>query len=106
MRNMERTLSLNLYPRVFLLHTALQIWLSNIIKNFSLEIWYYAAVIMIAGYVKNTKISVDALSISLSLVGWTTMLTLGFYTGVSVRVSNELGAGQPQAVKFAVKVFL
>ncbi|KAL9246512.1 hypothetical protein vseg_020037 [Gypsophila vaccaria] len=70
----------------------------------SLEVWYYAAVILIAGYMKNAKLSVDALSISLTLVGWANMVALGFYTGVSVRVSNELGAGRPHAAKFAVVV--
>ncbi|KAK9675537.1 hypothetical protein RND81_11G013500 [Saponaria officinalis] len=69
-----------------------------------LEVWYYAAVLMIAGFLRNAKISIDALSISLTIVSWVNMVALGFYTGVSVRVSNELGAGRPHAAKFAVVV--
>ncbi|XP_021647783.2 protein DETOXIFICATION 29 isoform X2 [Hevea brasiliensis] len=49
------------------------------------EVWYYMALIIFAGYLKNAEISVDALSIC-------------------VRVSNELGAGHPRTAKFSVAV--
>uniref|UniRef100_M1BVY9 MATE efflux family protein n=1 Tax=Solanum tuberosum TaxID=4113 RepID=M1BVY9_SOLTU len=50
-----------------------------------LEYWYFMALILSAGYVKDAKIVVDAVSIC-------------------VRVSNELGAGHPRAAKFSVLV--
>ncbi|KAL9239879.1 hypothetical protein vseg_014158 [Gypsophila vaccaria] len=69
-----------------------------------LEIWYYVALVLFAGYLKNAKISVDALSICMNLQGWTLMAAIGFNAAVSVRVSNELGASRPGAAKFAVVV--
>ncbi|KAL0376745.1 UNVERIFIED_CONTAM: protein DETOXIFICATION 31 [Sesamum calycinum] len=50
-----------------------------------LEIWYFTALVLFAGHLKNAEIAVDALSIC-------------------VRVSNELGAGHPRAAKFSVLV--
>ncbi|KVH98404.1 Multi antimicrobial extrusion protein, partial [Cynara cardunculus var. scolymus] len=50
-----------------------------------LETWYFMALVLFAGYLKNAEVAVDALSIC-------------------VRVSNELGAGHPRAAKFAIGV--
>ncbi|XP_074314860.1 protein DETOXIFICATION 30-like [Silene latifolia] len=69
-----------------------------------LEVWYYVALVLFAGYLKNAKISVDALSICINLLGWTVMVAIGFNAAVSVRVSNELGAARPKAAKFSVVV--
>ncbi|URE29440.1 MatE [Musa troglodytarum] len=52
-----------------------------------LELWYYTAVIILVGYLKNPDVAVAAISIC-------------------VRVSNELGANRPQAAKFSVVVVL
>ncbi|GLJ22229.1 hypothetical protein SUGI_0417860 [Cryptomeria japonica] len=38
----------------------------------------------------------------MNLNGWEVMIALGFNVVVSVRVSNELGAGLPSATKFVV----
>ncbi|KAK9119813.1 hypothetical protein Scep_017906 [Stephania cephalantha] len=70
----------------------------------SLEIWYFMALILIAGYLKNPEISVDALSICMNISGWTLMVALGYNAATSVRVSNELGAGHPRSAKFAIVV--
>uniref|UniRef100_A0A0D9ZAS0 Protein DETOXIFICATION n=1 Tax=Oryza glumipatula TaxID=40148 RepID=A0A0D9ZAS0_9ORYZ len=48
-----------------------------------LELWYYTAVLILVGLLKNAKLQVDVMS-------------------VCVRVSNELGANRPKAAKFAV----
>ncbi|XP_075074252.1 protein DETOXIFICATION 33-like [Nicotiana tabacum] len=64
-----------------------------------LEVWYYSAVILIVGGLKNAAIAVDSISICMNLQVWTLMVALGF-----VRVSNELGAGNPKAAKFTVAV--
>ncbi|GMH20745.1 hypothetical protein Nepgr_022587 [Nepenthes gracilis] len=67
-----------------------------------LEVWYYMALILFAGYLKNAEVSVDALSICMNILGWTVMVALGFNAAVSVRVSNELGAAHPRTAKFSV----
>ncbi|GLT86505.1 hypothetical protein SLE2022_046420 [Rubroshorea leprosula] len=61
-----------------------------------LEIWYFMALILIAGYLKNAEVSVDALSICMNILGWTVMVALGMNAAISVRVSNELGAAHPR----------
>ncbi|KAF9620238.1 hypothetical protein IFM89_010973 [Coptis chinensis] len=68
----------------------------------SLELWYYTAVILLVGCLRNPSIAVDAVSICMNLQLWTLMVALGFNVAVSVRVSNELGAREPKAVKFSV----
>ncbi|XP_060202111.1 protein DETOXIFICATION 33-like [Lycium barbarum] len=69
-----------------------------------LELWYYTVVILMVGWLKNPEIAVDAISICMNLQLWILMITLGFNAAVSVRVSNELGAGRPKAAKFSVVV--
>ncbi|XP_077233581.1 protein DETOXIFICATION 33-like isoform X2 [Tasmannia lanceolata] len=69
-----------------------------------LELWYYTIVILLVGLLKNPEIAVDAISICMNLQLWTLMIALGFNAAVSVRVSNELGAGHPKAAKFSVAV--
>lgn len=69
-----------------------------------LELWYYTAIILIVGGLKNPTIAVDAVSICMNVQLWTLMVALGFNVSVSVRVSIELGAGNPKAAKFSVVV--
>ncbi|KAG8366062.1 hypothetical protein BUALT_Bualt17G0036900 [Buddleja alternifolia] len=69
-----------------------------------LEIWYFTALILFAGYLKDAEVSVDALSICVNILGWTSMVALGFNAAISVRVSNELGACHPRTAKFSVTV--
>ncbi|KAL3634092.1 Protein DETOXIFICATION 31 [Castilleja foliolosa] len=69
-----------------------------------LEMWYYTALVLFAGYLKNAEVAVDALSICLNILGWTIMLSLGLNAAVSVRVSNELGAAHPRTAKFSMVV--
>ncbi|KAK6289173.1 hypothetical protein POUND7_000714 [Theobroma cacao] len=52
-----------------------------------LELWYNAILVLLAGYMKNATISIDAFSIC-------------------VRVANELGRGNAKAVKFSIKTIL
>ncbi|KAK8529396.1 hypothetical protein V6N13_102318 [Hibiscus sabdariffa] len=67
-----------------------------------LETWYFMALILFAGYLKDAEVSVAALSICMNILGWTVMASMGMNAAVSVRVSNELGAGHPRAAKFAL----
>ncbi|XP_058081374.1 protein DETOXIFICATION 33-like [Magnolia sinica] len=70
-----------------------------------LELWYFSAVILLVGGLKNhTAIAIDAVSICMNLEVWALTIALGFNVAVSVRVSNELGAGHPKAAKFSVAV--
>ncbi|KAK2407898.1 MATE efflux family protein [Trifolium repens] len=69
-----------------------------------LEIWYFNALILFAGYLENAEVSVDALSICANILGWTVMASFGVNAAVSVRVSNELGASHPRAAKFSLVV--
>ncbi|KAH6817577.1 MATE efflux family protein [Perilla frutescens var. frutescens] len=67
-----------------------------------LELWYNAILILLTGNMKNARVEVDALSICLNINGWEMMISLGFLAAASVRVSNELGKGDPKAAKFAI----
>ncbi|KAL5718568.1 Protein DETOXIFICATION 29 [Ranunculus cassubicifolius] len=69
-----------------------------------LEMWYYTALILFAGYLKNAEIAVDGLSICMNILGWAVMVAMGFNAATSVRVSNELGATHPRTAKFSVVV--
>ncbi|KAH9708713.1 protein DETOXIFICATION 29 [Citrus sinensis] len=69
-----------------------------------LEIWYFMALILFAGYLKNAELSVDALSICMNILGWTVMVAIGMNAAISVRVSNELGAAHPRTAKFSLVV--
>ncbi|XP_058081014.1 protein DETOXIFICATION 33-like [Magnolia sinica] len=70
-----------------------------------LELWYYTAVILLVGSLKTKpEIAVDAVSICMNLELWTLMVAIGFNAAVSVRVSNELGAGRPKVAEFSVVV--
>ncbi|KAG5604735.1 hypothetical protein H5410_026227 [Solanum commersonii] len=69
-----------------------------------LEIWYFMALILFAGYLKNAEVAVDAIAICMNIQGWTVMVAIGFNAAISVRVSNELGAGHPRSAKFSVIV--
>eukprot|EP00262_Sarcandra_glabra_P011374 TRINITY_DN2728_c0_g2_i2.p1 TRINITY_DN2728_c0_g2~~TRINITY_DN2728_c0_g2_i2.p1 ORF type:complete len:554 (-),score=59.33 TRINITY_DN2728_c0_g2_i2:37-1479(-) len=69
-----------------------------------LEVWYFMALILFAGYLSNPEVSVDALSICMNILGWAVMVAIGANAATSVRVSNELGAGHPKTAKFSVVV--
>ncbi|GLT58084.1 hypothetical protein SLA2020_310060 [Shorea laevis] len=69
-----------------------------------LEFWYLMILVVIAGRLKNALIAVDAISICMNIQGWDAMIAIGFNAAISVRVSNELGAGNAKLAKFAVIV--
>ncbi|KAI3720344.1 hypothetical protein L6452_21260 [Arctium lappa] len=69
-----------------------------------LETWYFMALVLFAGYMKNAEAAVDALSICTNIVGWVVMVAIGFNAAISVRVSNELGAAHPRTAKFSIVV--
>ncbi|KAM2477777.1 hypothetical protein ACFX1W_044271 [Malus domestica] len=69
-----------------------------------LEFWYYRILILMTGHLQNATLSVNALSVCMTMNAWELMIHLAFFAGTGVRVSNELGAGNGQAAKFAAKV--
>ncbi|XP_051139852.1 protein DETOXIFICATION 33 [Andrographis paniculata] len=69
-----------------------------------LEFWYLMTLVVIAGRLDNPVIPVDAMSICMNIQGWSAMISIGFNAAISVRVSNELGAGNARAAKFSVVV--
>ncbi|KAI4381589.1 hypothetical protein MLD38_007649 [Melastoma candidum] len=71
-----------------------------------LEMWYYAVLVLLAGYMKDATVAISAFSICLNISGWEFMICIGFLVGVSVRVSNELGRGDSKAAFFSIKVVL
>ncbi|XP_047941834.1 protein DETOXIFICATION 24-like isoform X2 [Salvia hispanica] len=71
-----------------------------------LELWYYAILVLVAGYMKNAEVAISAFSICLNINGWEFMICLGILGAACVRVANELGRGDANAVRFAIKVLL
>ncbi|XP_077211010.1 protein DETOXIFICATION 40-like [Tasmannia lanceolata] len=69
-----------------------------------LEAWYYQILVLLAGLLKNPELALDSLSICMNINGWVFMISVGFNAAASVRVSNELGAGNPKSAAFSVIV--
>nr|XP_010941348.1 protein DETOXIFICATION 33-like [Elaeis guineensis] len=67
-----------------------------------LEFWFYMFLILLVGKLKNAVAAVAAVSICFNLFGWELMVFFGFNAAISVRISNELGAGRPKAAKFSI----
>ncbi|CAN6282396.1 unnamed protein product [Urochloa humidicola] len=69
-----------------------------------LETWYFQVLVLIAGLLPNPELALDALSVCMTISGWVFMISVGFNAAASVRVSNELGAGNPKSAFFSVWV--
>ncbi|KAJ8478165.1 hypothetical protein OPV22_021892 [Ensete ventricosum] len=69
-----------------------------------LEAWYFQILVLIAGLLDNPELALDSLSVCMTLSGWIFMISVGFNAAASVRVSNELGAGNPKSAAFSVVV--
>ncbi|OAY86005.1 protein DETOXIFICATION 40-like [Ananas comosus] len=69
-----------------------------------LETWYFQVLVLIAGLLENPELALDSLSVCMTLSGWVFMISVGFNAAASVRVSNELGAGNPKSAAFSVLV--
>ncbi|KAJ6822455.1 putative protein DETOXIFICATION 40 [Iris pallida] len=69
-----------------------------------LETWYFQILVLIAGLLPNPEIALDSLSVCMTISGWVFMISVGFNAAASVRVSNELGAGNPKSASFSVLV--
>ncbi|KAJ7970315.1 Protein DETOXIFICATION [Quillaja saponaria] len=71
-----------------------------------LESWTFELMVLLSGLLPNPKLQTSVLSICLntSLIFW--MIPFGLAAAASVRISNELGAGHPNAARLAVKITL
>ncbi|KAH7556974.1 hypothetical protein ACOSP7_026309 [Xanthoceras sorbifolium] len=69
-----------------------------------LESWYYQIIVLLAGLLDNPELALDSLSICVTVSGSLFMISVGFNAAASVRVSNELGAGNPKSALFSVKI--
>ncbi|KAM0054413.1 putative multi antimicrobial extrusion protein [Helianthus debilis subsp. tardiflorus] len=67
-----------------------------------LESWYFQILVLIAGLLENPELALDALSVCMGINGLLFMVSVGFNAAASVRVGNELGAGNPKAAAFSV----
>ncbi|KAK4843064.1 hypothetical protein QYF36_003486 [Acer negundo] len=71
-----------------------------------LEMWSFEMMVLLSGLLPNPTLETSVLSISLNTAGTVWMIPFGLSGAVSTRVSNELGAGHPEAARLAVCVVL
>ncbi|CAL5008037.1 unnamed protein product [Urochloa decumbens] len=71
-----------------------------------LEFWASQIVVLLSGLLPYPQLETSVLAICLDSAILLFMIPLGLTYSVSTRVSNELGAGQPQAAKLAAKVVM
>ncbi|KAL0738751.1 hypothetical protein Bca4012_014961 [Brassica carinata] len=66
-----------------------------------LEMWYSQILVLLAGLLKEPALSLDSLSICMSVSALSFMVSVGFNAAASIRTSNELGAGNPKSALFS-----
>nr|GEU50071.1 protein DETOXIFICATION 12-like [Tanacetum cinerariifolium] len=71
-----------------------------------LEWWSYEFLILLSGLLPNPELETSVLSVCLNTISTLYAIAYGFGAGISTRVSNELGAGNPQGARVAVYVVL
>ncbi|XP_059451240.1 protein DETOXIFICATION 14-like [Corylus avellana] len=71
-----------------------------------LEWWSFEGLILLSGLLPNPKTETSVLSICFTITYLHYYVAYAFGATASTRVSNELGAGNPQAAKVAVKAII
>uniref|UniRef100_A0A0E0Q2F1 Protein DETOXIFICATION n=1 Tax=Oryza rufipogon TaxID=4529 RepID=A0A0E0Q2F1_ORYRU len=66
--------------------------------------WAFEMVVLLAGFLPNPKLETSILSISLNTMWMVYTIPSGLSSAISIRVSNELGARNPQAARLSVFV--
>ncbi|KAK1565244.1 hypothetical protein Q3G72_022327 [Acer saccharum] len=66
-----------------------------------LEMWSFEMMVLLSGLLPNPTLETSVLSISLNTSATVWMIAFGLGGAVSTRVSNELGAGHPEAARLA-----
>ncbi|KAM0913438.1 hypothetical protein ACQ4PT_012204 [Festuca glaucescens] len=69
-----------------------------------LEYWAFEMVVLLAGFLPNPKLETSILSISLNTMWMVYTIPSGLSSAISIRVSNELGAGNPQAARLSILI--
>lgn len=73
---------------------------------FCLEWWSFEILILLSGLLPNSKLETSVLSICLTISSTHYFIPYGIGAAASTRVSNELGAGNPQAAQLAACVVM
>ncbi|KAF7008898.1 hypothetical protein CFC21_023547 [Triticum aestivum] len=71
-----------------------------------LEWWSFELLVLLPGLLPNPKLEASVLSISLNTGSLAFMIPFGLGAAISTRVSNELGAGRPEAARLATRVIM
>ncbi|XP_061374562.1 protein DETOXIFICATION 16-like [Gastrolobium bilobum] len=71
-----------------------------------LEMWSFEMMVLLSGLLPNPKLETSVLSICLNTASTVWMIPFGLSGAVSIRVSNELGAGHPWTARLAVWIVL
>jgi MATE family multidrug resistance protein len=69
-----------------------------------LENWSFEGLVILSGLLPNPQLETSTLSISFTTIALLYMVPFGISASVSTRVSNELGAGRPNAAKASVAI--
>ncbi|XP_057446950.1 protein DETOXIFICATION 16-like [Lotus japonicus] len=69
-----------------------------------LEVWSFEMMVLLSGLLSNPKLETSVLSICLNTTTSVVMIPFGLAAAISIRVSNELGAGHTRAARLAVRV--
>ncbi|XP_020087710.1 protein DETOXIFICATION 16-like isoform X1 [Ananas comosus] len=69
-----------------------------------LEWWSFELLVLLSGLLPNPQLETSVLSISLNTASMVFMVPFGLGAAISTRVSNELGAGRPDAARLAVRI--
>ncbi|EOY13050.1 MATE efflux family protein ALF5 [Theobroma cacao] len=72
----------------------------------SLEFWAFEILVFLAGLMPNSEITTSLIAICVNTENIAYMITYGLSAAASTRVSNELGAGNPNRAKHAMEVTL
>ncbi|KAM7463488.1 hypothetical protein LguiA_031609 [Lonicera macranthoides] len=67
-----------------------------------LEWWSFELLVLLSGLLPNPELETSVLSVCLNTIATLYSIPYGLGAGVSTRVSNELGAGNPQGARIAV----
>ncbi|XP_077221207.1 protein DETOXIFICATION 12-like [Tasmannia lanceolata] len=71
-----------------------------------LEWWSFELLILLSGLLPNPKLETSVLSVCLTTISTLYTIPYGLGAAASTRVSNELGAGKPQAARMAACVVM
>uniref|UniRef100_A0A1J3I6G2 Protein DETOXIFICATION n=1 Tax=Noccaea caerulescens TaxID=107243 RepID=A0A1J3I6G2_NOCCA len=71
-----------------------------------LEMWSFELLVLLSGLLPNPVLETSVLSICLNTSATAWMIPFGLSGAASTRISNELGAGNPEVAKLAVRVVM